>query len=251
MNLAYEVGSADDTEQLRSVVTSSIRRLVAGDLASYTEMDLNAGTVIAPTDPSGVPEELVATLNRFADQHPLMTRKVGRAETISDYMSSRTFQALALYQEFYRHLDAADQMAISFRPRPGVLVGVALNRSRVGFGDEERHVFDLLLPILVQGYRRALARERARELDGERVGSSVSELRERVTSTRTDRLSVRERQVLRLVAAGETNQQIAHGLGISRRTVENHLESVFRKLEVTNRTAAAAVARPVLESGLE
>jgi DNA-binding NarL/FixJ family response regulator len=40
---------------------------------------------------------------------------------------------------------------------------------------------------------------------------------------------------------GATNHQIARRLCISERTVAKHLENVFRRLGVTNRTAAAAV----------
>ena len=56
------------------------------------------------------------------------------------------------------------------------------------------------------------------------------------------RLSRREREVLRLVAAGKSNQAIAAELTISDRTVERHLSNIFVKLGVASRTAAAAYA---------
>jgi DNA-binding NarL/FixJ family response regulator len=49
-------------------------------------------------------------------------------------------------------------------------------------------------------------------------------------------------EVLRLVAAGLSNPQIAQRLVVSTRTVEAHLRSIFSKLEVTSRTAAARFA---------
>jgi DNA-binding CsgD family transcriptional regulator len=55
-------------------------------------------------------------------------------------------------------------------------------------------------------------------------------------------LSLRESEVLAWVAAGKTNPTIAHLLHISPRTVQTHLERVYRKLEVETRTAAAARA---------
>lgn len=55
-------------------------------------------------------------------------------------------------------------------------------------------------------------------------------------------LSAREVEVLRLVAAGQTNQQIAKNLVLSERTVANHLLHIFNKLGVENRAAAAAFA---------
>jgi DNA-binding CsgD family transcriptional regulator len=55
-------------------------------------------------------------------------------------------------------------------------------------------------------------------------------------------LSAREIQVLRLVAAGKTNRQIASALFISERTVERHLSNIFNKLDLTSRSAATAYA---------
>ena len=55
-------------------------------------------------------------------------------------------------------------------------------------------------------------------------------------------LSAREIQVLRLVAAGKTNRQIASALFISERTVERHLSNIFNKLDLPSRSAATAYA---------
>ncbi|WP_119459469.1 LuxR family transcriptional regulator [Rhodospirillaceae bacterium SYSU D60014] len=55
-------------------------------------------------------------------------------------------------------------------------------------------------------------------------------------------LTDREREVLSLVAAGETNRQIATAVGISEHTVARHLSNIFDKLGVTSRTAASTFA---------
>ncbi|KXF52288.1 hypothetical protein AXA44_10865 [Rhodococcus sp. SC4] len=55
-----------------------------------------------------------------------------------------------------------------------------------------------------------------------------------------DGLSAREVEVLRLVAAGLTNQQVAEHLSLSRKTVARHLSNIFAKIEVTSRAAATA-----------
>lgn len=55
-------------------------------------------------------------------------------------------------------------------------------------------------------------------------------------------LSVRGLDVLRLVVAGKTNQEIGLTLGISEKTVEKHLAEVFAKLGVSSRVEAAVRA---------
>jgi DNA-binding CsgD family transcriptional regulator len=61
-------------------------------------------------------------------------------------------------------------------------------------------------------------------------------------SVRPAGLSKRETEVLRLVAIGKSNREIANLLFLSEKTIENHLTSIYAKLEVGNRAAAAAYA---------
>jgi len=61
-------------------------------------------------------------------------------------------------------------------------------------------------------------------------------------------LSRREAEVLRWVAAGKTDDEVATILGLSPRTVHHHVEHVYRKLGVENRTAAARIAIEAAES---
>ena len=55
-------------------------------------------------------------------------------------------------------------------------------------------------------------------------------------------LTERECEVLRLVAAGKRNREIAAELVISEHTVSRHLQNIFMKLGVTSRAAATAYA---------
>lgn len=58
----------------------------------------------------------------------------------------------------------------------------------------------------------------------------------------------REAEVLLWIARGKTNREIAKILSMSPRTVNKHLEQIFRKLNVENRTGAAVIALKYLES---
>ena len=57
-------------------------------------------------------------------------------------------------------------------------------------------------------------------------------------------LTTRQWQLLRLLARGHTNTEIARELVVSDSTVRKHLENIFARLGVTNRTAAIAKAFP-------
>ena len=57
-----------------------------------------------------------------------------------------------------------------------------------------------------------------------------------------DRLTKREVEVLRLIAAGKTDREIAEGLVISVKTVGNHVSNILAKTSVANRTEAATYA---------
>ena len=59
----------------------------------------------------------------------------------------------------------------------------------------------------------------------------------------TEQLSEREKQVLRLVAVGLANKQIARRLGIAESTVKVHTGNIFRRIGVTDRTSAALWAK--------
>jgi DNA-binding NarL/FixJ family response regulator len=73
-------------------------------------------------------------------------------------------------------------------------------------------------------------------------------LKGRSVSAAMPKLSPREVDVLRLVAEGLANKQIARRLEISERTVKAHLSSVFQQLNVTDRTQAAIWAKEHLAS---
>jgi DNA-binding CsgD family transcriptional regulator len=57
-----------------------------------------------------------------------------------------------------------------------------------------------------------------------------------------EELSAREREVIRLVAEGLSNEEIAERLVLSVRTVERHLSNVYVKLRVSGKSARAAAA---------
>jgi DNA-binding NarL/FixJ family response regulator len=105
---------------------------------------------------------------------------------------------------------------------PGRYVRLVLHRGPgPDFSERDRAVLTLLRPHLHQAY-----------LDAERRRHPVP------------RLTPRQNDLLRLLAAGHTNTQIARRLGISEGTVRTHLENIYQRLNVSSRTAAVIRAFP-------
>jgi DNA-binding CsgD family transcriptional regulator len=81
----------------------------------------------------------------------------------------------------------------------------------------------------------------------ERLGAApdlarIESLRETRLAAHVHGLTPRELQVLRLVAAGETNKAIAGKLSLSEKTIGRHVSNILTKLDVSTRTAATALA---------
>ncbi len=86
------------------------------------------------------------------------------------------------------------------------------------------------------------------ELAGLVLGEFRRRERAAPAGTTAPALTPRETEVLRLVAKGLTARRIADRLGLSHRTVENHVQNVLRKLQLTNRVE---LARYAFEQGLD
>ena len=106
-------------------------------------------------------------------------------------------------------------------------------RTRVLVGDACRMLGDTESAALEHDAARAILERLGARPDLARLGSPA---------TSHHGLSAREVEVLRLVAAGKTNREIAASLVISEHTVARHVQNIFAKLGVSSRTAATAFA---------
>jgi DNA-binding NarL/FixJ family response regulator len=95
---------------------------------------------------------------------------------------------------------------------------------------------DLSQPLLVKTMDKELSEERLLVMEPANKPKEEDLLREKFE------LTPRESEVLVWISRGKTNQEIAIILDFSPRTVNKHLEQIFRKLGVENRTTAAAVS---------
>jgi two-component system nitrate/nitrite response regulator NarL len=88
---------------------------------------------------------------------------------------------------------------------------------------------------LVQVLRRVAGSQRLRASD--RAAPEVQS-----ANTEKAALTDRERQIMRLVSEGLSNKEIGRRLNLTDGTIKVHLHHIFQKLDVTNRTALAALA---------
>lgn len=96
---------------------------------------------------------------------------------------------------------------------------------------------------LVATLRRVAAGDHV--LTPELAGRFLAEFQRREAVRRAPQLALlspREEEVLRLLATGETNREIAKRLFVSEETIKSHVAAIFRKLEVSDRTSAAVLA---------
>jgi DNA-binding CsgD family transcriptional regulator len=147
---------------------------------------------------------------------------------IADFYSTRQWHSTGMYSDVYRPLGFEHELqlclpeALGPAQGPGRTVRLYFFRgSGPDFSERDRALLTLLRLHLHQAY-----------LDAERRRHP------------TPQLTPRHWDLLHLLAAGHTNTQIARRLGISEGTVRTHLENIYARLNVSNRTAAVTRAFP-------
>jgi ATP/maltotriose-dependent transcriptional regulator MalT len=111
--------------------------------------------------------------------------------------------------------------------------------------DDLARAYDLLGDVEAAGRER-----RAAAVARDDLGITASRASARGRRTLPAGLTIREAEVVRLVASGRTNQEIADQLVLSVRTVERHLATVYQKLGVGGRSARAAAVSFAHREGL-
>jgi ATP/maltotriose-dependent transcriptional regulator MalT len=161
-------------------------------------------------------------------------------EELAGMYESAMLAALVAHAEGLVHLAAGDAQAALVALRRAGETWLALEapyeiaRTRVLVGDACRQLGDEETADLEHDAARVIF---------ERLGAKPDLARfEASASAATHGLSRRELEVLRLVAAGKSNREIAAALVISEHTVARHVQNIFAKLRLSSRTAATAFA---------
>lgn len=151
------------------------------------------------------------------------------------------------HRELLRRLIAiapsAKTCIISFRAVPAT-VRQCLSLGAGGF---------LLKECTIEELYRAVRTVAAGEIavDPRLAGSLLKAVDSDRATGKNPALSEREMEVIRLIALGLTNRQIATQLKLSEKTIKNHVSHIFRKLKITARTQAAihAISNNLLRVG--
>jgi DNA-binding CsgD family transcriptional regulator len=233
--------AAASLAQLPGVLLPALVSLVGADSALWTELDLAPGpdeaTGSLPGRIVGYPEPLLTeetalALERHARDFPLTchTRPGGDGRPIrrSDLQSMRSFRDSGIYADVAQPIGVDQMLATALKPG-GLHVCISLNRAGLDFTPTAVDLLTQLRPLLTRRVARLMA------------GQAML-----ARTTPPRKLTAREEQVLRLVADGLTDAAIGHRLGCSPRTVDKHLEHIYRSLGVSSRTAAIAAGSVIL-----
>lgn len=163
-----------------------------------------------------------AVLDRLRFQFPLWPSPatVGRAVGITDFMSQRAYRSLELYQLVGRKHRIEYSLSYWMQPPDGLIRGLALDAGDRDFRERDKDVLEVL----------------GRHL-GRMLGRNDLRLPQ---PSATLGVTVRQAEVLALVARGRTNREIASTLSLSPNTVRKHLENAFERMSVHTRAEAIA-----------
>jgi DNA-binding CsgD family transcriptional regulator len=175
---------------------------------------------------------LYKAFERHVGEHPLIKHyartRDPRPLAISDLLTRREWHRTNLFKEFFKPLGLEHQLAVTLEGPRGVVIGIALSRGEKDFSMRERRLLELLRPHLIQAYENAAVASHLKRSGRRRAGARAAPAN----------LSARQLEVLSWVAKGKTNAEIGALLRVSPRTVQKHLEHVYRELGVESRTAA-------------
>jgi DNA-binding CsgD family transcriptional regulator len=209
-----------------------LARLIPCDVIGYAELDRVARRELdyVGNDPDAGDD----TFWEIVDEHPLCRHQLAYADfsaaRLSDVISRRRLVNSRIYADWFRPAGIEAELEIGIVRSRVRTRNFVLDRTSGDFSDRDRAVLEIVRPHLARIYamselRRAVSDERSAVGEQDRVAG----------------LTPRERDVLELAAAGLSNAAIAERMWISPGTVKKHLDNIYDKLGVANRTAAAAL----------
>lgn len=222
--------SADAAEGLPATILERARDLVPCDSISLVELDpARQSTSLCQSLPA-LPEEDPEDDRRFWHHYwhcapccyPDRSGDLLSITTISDFYTRRQFHNTGMYADYLGPGGVEAEVMVCLSAPPGCSRRLVFFRGHgPDFDGRDRLLLALLRPHLNEAYQELSRRRRA-----------------------VPGLTSRQWELLRLLASGHSNAEIARELVVSTHTIRKHLENIFARLGVTSRTAAVAKAFP-------
>ena len=221
-----------DAEPFPEPVLVALRGLIPALAVSYHVWSVDGyRRFLAAEDPAAV-EKVWSVYPQVRDHDPLpggpgtgiehFETPIGRATRFSDLIGLRAFRRLDLHAEVCRPLGVDYVMKLFLPKGAGEWSAFVFDRQARDFTERDRRVLDLLFPHFLQLRRRP------------RIRSLIPPGHANLTP--------REREIMAWVARGKRNGEIARILWVAPGTIRKHLDNVYAKLGVSNRTEAVVRA---------
>jgi DNA-binding CsgD family transcriptional regulator len=228
LELVEAARAADVEEGLPTEVLERAQALVPCDLVVFVEFDTaqQVGLFGQSLPAGGDDTDSEAFWRHYWDSlpcsYPERSGDDRSITTISDFYTDREWHDTGMYVEYLgRHGVEREAMLCVSAPAGRTRRLLFYRGPGADFDARDRLVLSLLRPHLNELYQE-LERRRRPMAD----------------------LTPRQWQLLRLVADGLSNAEIARELVVTKDTVRKHMENIFVRLDVTNRTGAIAQAFP-------
>jgi DNA-binding CsgD family transcriptional regulator len=222
-----EARHRDGPVLLAPCVVDALLRILPADEVTFNDLHLRArhSAVVHPV-PSEAEERHGPFWEHFWDTLTCSyTERVGRLRgevmTTGDFYSDREWRSTGMYSDCAAPAGIDKSLVMPLPAPPGIARRLVFFRGPGrSFSEAERSAAVLLQPHIADALRVQSRRASGRLL------------------------TARQRELLRMVAAGHDNITIARQLGLSQGTVRKHLENAFARLEVSSRTGAVAKFYP-------
>lgn len=220
LDAAASLAATTGRAALRELAVGILFDLMPATHAGWVSIDLTTGVMSGQHLPNPIPFVIPLMPRDLADV-PMVTELLAAptpgSMRISDTLSDDEWHARPLYQTVYKPMGGDYQIGSLLSVDNGLVETLVVFRADHDFTDRELD----LAEGLAQQVRATLLRLRAMEA---RDAWAV--------------LTPRHRQVVAALDTGATVRQAAVTLGITEKTLENHLQAIYRRLGVSSRTAA-------------
>jgi DNA-binding CsgD family transcriptional regulator len=229
------LGSAGDDASFPARTLGAIMTAIDVDFASYSEVDLGTGRNRFLVKPD------IGDLDIGSASYDRFVRRFGNHPILA-YQISATPDAHLARQDFLRRIrllgmvgnccgdaELLLDLELSIENPGRRMIGISINRSIRDFDEGDAQSLRLLKPHVIAARRNAVPSDGVQKSAPAGGGGMLRDIP----------LTDRENQVLYWVSMGKTNEEVGEILGAKKLTVKKHLEHIYDKLGVPNRTAAA------------